>query len=149
MADLLSVSQKAAISSAFDDLHDTFKRPIKVFSKVIANHSNTNTNYNGIFGQNKTQNPSEPTTTSTTIYARVKNMDKSEVGKISGINTGTNISLPEGTIRIKVPDDDYATLKKAIKIEYGGLTYVLHSDPGKIGPFDINYYTLYFSRADT
>ena len=149
MADLLSSTEKAAISAGFDDLHDTFKRPVKVFSKVVTTFNNTSSNHNGLFGQNKISNPQEQSVTSSTIYARVKFMDKSEIGKISGINTGTNISLPEGTIRLKISDADYPLVKKSVKIEYGGLPYVLHSDAGKIGPFDINYYTLYFSRADT
>lgn len=149
MADLFSQTEKTAISLVFDDIHDSFKRPVKVFTKVVANHSNTSANFNGIFGQNKIQNPSEPTLTSETIQVRVKHMDKSEVGKISGINTGTNISLPEGAIRLKVPEQYYNLIKKSSKIEFAGLTYALHSDAGKIGPFDINYYTLYFSRADT
>lgn len=147
--DLLTSTEKTAISAVFDNLHDTFKRSVKVFTKTLASYTGISANHNALFGTNKTQNPTEPAATVTTILARVKFMDKSEVGKIPGLNTGSNLSLPEGTIRLKVSDDDYALLRKAVKIEYGGLSYVLHSDAGKIGPFDVNYYTLYFSRADT
>jgi hypothetical protein len=149
MADLLSSTEKAAISSALGHVADTFKRPVRVFSKTVSTFSNTSSNHNGLFGQNKTTNPQEQSVTSSIIHARVKFMDKSEIGKISGINTSTNISLPEGSIRLKISDEDYTLVKKSVKIEYGGLNYVLHSDAGKIGPFDINYYTLYFSRTDT
>lgn len=148
MTDLLSSSEKAAISSGFDDLHDTFKRAITVFTKVAPSSSITS-NSNYLFGKTSAQNPSEPSVTTSTIYARVFSRDKMDVGKIPGINSGSNIALPEGSIRLKISESDYALVKKSVKIEYNGLPFVLHSDAGKIGPFDINYYTLYFKRADT
>lgn len=146
--DLLSAAQKAAITAAFDDLHDTFKKTVYLFTKVVPQHTTISDNHNYLFNQTKPVVPSEPSYTKTSITARVKHMDRSEIAKIPGTQAQTNIQLPEGLIRLKVQDDDYAAIRKAAKIDFEGLTYTLFSDAGKIGPFKTNYYTLYFKRAD-
>lgn len=146
--DLLSAAEKAAISAAFDDLHDTFKKTIYLFTKVVAQHSTISDNHNYLFGQTKPVSVSEPSYTKTSILARVKHMDRSEIAKIPGAQAQTNIQLPEGLLRLKVQDEDYASVRKAAKIDFEGLTYTLFSDAGKIGPFTTNYYTLYFKRGD-
>ena len=146
--DLLSSSQRTEIKSVFDDLHDTFKKEIKVFTKKLASYSGPSNNQNYLFDKNSPRTIAEPEYTSTSIYARVKHMDRSEIAKIPGIQSQTNIQLPEGLLRLKIQSSDYQTLVKAAKIDYGGLTYSLFSDAGKIGPFEAEYYMLYYKRSD-
>ncbi len=146
--DLLSSSQKQEIKAVFDDLHDTFKKEIIVFTKSVGTYSGQTSGHNYLFDKNTPRVVAEPEYTSSTIYARVKHMDRSEIAKIPGIQAQTNIQLPEGLIRLKIKNEDYALLSKASKIAYSGLTYTLFSDAGKIGPFDAEYYTMYYKRGD-
>lgn len=148
MSDLLSSSEKLAISLAFDDLHDTFARDIRVFIKTLTTHSGVSSGSNSLWDRAKPVSPTEESVSVSTITARLKFMDKAELEKIPVNNTATNLSFPNGVIRLKVKDEDYNTVKKSVKIEYGGLPYKLYSDAGKIGPFNVNYFTLYFVRAD-
>jgi hypothetical protein len=146
MSDLLSSAEKTAISAAFDDLHDTFKRTITVFTKTIT--TDISNDYNGLWGKDDTPVVRENDVTSSTIEARLKFVDKAEYDKLPMEKSATNLAFPNGVIRLKIKDENYDLVRNSFKIEFGGLTYRLLSDAGKIGPFDINYYTLYFVRAD-
>ena len=52
MASLLTAAEKAALQSAFDDLHDTFARDIYIFKEAKNVVMSTNPNYNPIYNQN-------------------------------------------------------------------------------------------------
>jgi hypothetical protein len=146
--DLFSSSERDEVRSAFDDIHDSFKKAVIVFSKSVTSYSGQNSEHNYLFNRDKPVTVSEPSYSQETIYARVKFMDRHEIAKIPGLSSQTNINLPEGLLRIKILDSDYNKVRKAAKFAYEGVTYTLFSDPVKIGPFTHDYYACYLKRAD-
>jgi hypothetical protein len=56
--------------------------------------------------------------------------------------------MSEGSVRVKIDAAGYALFTKASKIEIDGEVFRIVSDPSKLGPFGVKYYTLYLRRAD-
>ena len=52
MGSLLTAAQKAALQSAFNDIHDTFSRNIYVYKEAKKVAITTNPNYNPIYDKN-------------------------------------------------------------------------------------------------
>lgn len=126
MANLISDQERAALSSMFNDIFDTFKRDIVVHKepKKIINQINTSRifgygDYNEIV--NYTYVP-----VSATFDAIIKYNEKQTTDFIEEINS----TISMGTCSIKVKRDcrDYISNGKTEKIEFDGKVFNVISD---------------------
>ena len=79
MGSLISDGDKTAIGNVFNDIHDTFARPVTVFQKKNEIFVATNSTYNALYGRLNNEQTSRPTVTQTTVMARIQyNQDQKE-----------------------------------------------------------------------
>jgi hypothetical protein len=71
-----------------------------------------------------------------------------EHNRLSGTSAQVNLSLPDGSVRLKIDNDGYLHIKSSSKLEIDNQLYELMSDSGKTGPFAPHYHVLYLRRKD-
>lgn len=149
MTDLISSGEKENIQDAFEDIHDTFKRPVYVYTNNEGTFVGIGFDDNSAFGDDDGRT-TRPNLTKSTIYARIKYLDKPYLATIQDQDIGAQLKVefPEGTIRLKVARADYETLRKATRLEVDGQAYTLRSEPAKRGPFKNNFFTIYLQRSN-
>lgn len=146
MPSFLTDSQKSAMQSVFQDLHDTFARPIYYFKEAKKVVLSTTPTFNSIYQQ---QSAPQKTVTkvvqSGSFNARIQyDTDKSE-GSLNDdkIDSQLKIRMPDGYVRIKVDEQGYSHLKNTKRLEFDGRRFSVESDVRPHGLFTPNYYTFY------
>ena len=148
MGSLISDTDKTAIGNVFNDMHDTFARPVTVFQKKNDIFVATNSTYNALYGRLNNQQTTRSTVTQTTVQARIKyNQDQKEID-LPGTRAQVNVPMGEGVVRVKIDPAGYDLFKKASNIEIDGQALRIVTDAGRIGPFSVHFYTLYLRPAD-
>lgn len=148
MGSLISDSDKANIGNVFNDIHDTFARPVTVFQKKNEIFVATNSTYNALYGRLTDQQTTRQTVTQTTVQARILyRQDQKEID-LPGTRAQVNVPLGEGVVRVKIDAAGYELFKKATNIEIDGQALRIVTDAGRIGPFSVHFYTLYLRPAD-
>ncbi len=148
MGSLISDSDKTDIGNVFNDIHDTFARPVTVFQKKNEIFVATNSTYNALYGRLTNQQTKRQTVTQTVVQARIKyNQDQKEID-LPGSRAQGNVPLVEGLVRVKIDKAGYDLLKKASNIEVDGQALRIVTDAGRIGPFEVHFYTIYLRPAD-
>ncbi len=147
MTSLISSALKSTIESVFDDLHDTFARDIYVYQQQNRVIISTNQNYNFLYGNagSSAQSVTDAPVTQT-ISARIKYINADE--DFSVMDGTSRVSLPAGSVRIKIPTASYSFLKDAKRIEFDGKIYILKSFGNPIGMFSVNYYSFFLIPLD-
>jgi hypothetical protein len=139
MSGFLTENQKNNIKNIIDRIHDTFARQITVYKfgqKVAIATSNE---YNALYKTNATSNRQQLTQISKVINARIK-YEKFDQTNFYQENSQEKIVIPEGTVYIKVNEEDYDYIKDAKTVELDGKTFAIKS-PGKPeGMFGPQYY---------
>ena len=148
MGSLLSDSEKINIANVFDDMHDTFARPVQVFEKKNELFVATNSTYNALYSRLKDSTTKRTIVNQTTVMARIRYEQNQREIDIPGSRAQVNVPLGEGVVRVKIEAAGYELFKKATKIEIDGEAFRIVSDASKVGPFVIKFYTLYLRRAD-
>ena len=146
MASLLTTAQKAALQSAFDDIHDTFARDIYIYKEAKKISISTNPNYNPIYDKNSSLSQSVTRQVQKqTFKARIMyDTDRAEPYLASPeIDSQLKIRVPDGTVRIKLAKDGYEYIKGAKRIELDGRKFSIESDVRPHGLFDPTYCTFF------
>lgn len=148
---LISQSERADYSSAFDDLHTTFGREIT----IIYDKTNAQVNQANNFNYFSDVKPSNITTEpkSYTILARIKWFDKPE-GSNSLLfsapgqegQVGPRLRQEYGDVRIKVRNEDAAPIKECDRAIIDGIDCAPLTNSRFHGIVDLQFTTFYFIR---
>lgn len=146
---LVPDEMRGKIRAALEDVHETFSRDIVIFKrKTEAFVSSNSSTYNALYARLKNEQKTLGKVTQTTVKARIDYVDRQEKSTISGVNAQVNLSLPDGSVRLKVDASGHSLLKKSTRVEIDNQLYELISDSSKTGPFSVQYYIMYFKRKD-
>jgi len=143
---LITSSEKSAMESVMDDVHETFARQITAYkdsSKVVLI---TNPNFNPLYdtGGGNTESIIN-TSISKTFKVRIQyqnDIDK-QYWDEAGVDTQFKIERVKGRVRLKLYAEDYAWLKDAKRFDVDGKRYVLDSVFKPHGLFNNNFYTIF------
>jgi len=148
MADLLTQADKNAIADAFDNMHDTFARPITIYERKNEVFIATNSTYNALYQRIKNAPNTKSKVTTTRLKARILYAQKQIEQELSSVSSQLDIPVSKGLVRIKIPKAGYSIIEKSTNIELDGFPFKIISTPAPIGPFEPKYYTLYMERSD-
>ena len=148
MGSLIPDSDKNAIGNVFDDIHDTFARDIIVFQRQNEIFVATNGTYNALYSRIKNEQSTRTKVTRSVIKARILYQQEQKEMDLPGTKSQVNVQMGEGSVRVKIDEAGYALFTKASKIEIDGEVFRIVSDPSKVGPFKVKFYTLYLRRSD-
>lgn len=146
MPSFLSDSQKSAMQSVFQDLHDTFARPIYYYKEAKKVVLSTQPSFNSIYQQQSVPQTSvKKITQSGSFNARIQyDTDRSETSlNDDEINSQLKIRMPDGYVRIKVDEEGYGHLRDTKRLEFDGRRFSVESDVRPHGLFTPNYYTFF------
>ncbi len=144
MASIFNDSEKSAIESILDDVHDTFKKNIFVYVEEVSTVNFSDTQFNPIYGRsfNQAKTVEDKKLTKHTVEARVFYDKQKDNEIIEDIGAGSS----ENIIRIKVNYEAKELIKNASVIEVDDDTYSTMSDAEAIGPFNNPYWKIYLKR---
>tara|TARA_A100000164_G_C21591495_1_gene623128 strand:+ start:209 stop:661 length:453 start_codon:yes stop_codon:yes gene_type:complete len=146
---LVGDEMRQSIRDAIDDVHETFAREIKIFKRKSETFIATTTStYNALYNRLKSQQRTLGKFTEISAKARIDYITTTEHNRISGTSAQINLSLPDGSVRLKIDSEGYLHIKSASKLEVDDQLYELMSDSGKTGPFEPHYHVLYLRRKD-
>jgi len=146
---LIDANMRSQIEAALDDVHETFAQEIKIFQRKTETFVSTSTStYNALYNRLKNEQKTLGKVTEITAKARIEYVNTTEDSRLSGTSAQTNLTLPDGSVRLKIDETGYAQIKRASKVEIDGKLYELVSDSGFTGPFVTKYHVLYFKRKD-
>jgi flagellar assembly factor FliW len=142
---ILSADQKAALNSAFDDIHQTFARDIFVFKEASHTVISTDANYNPYYNTAGQTTSVINTPVSGQFKARIQYNDDFKKEYWSELKSESQIKLAvvKGTVRLKIDLDAYTFIKDSKRFDIDGGRFVLDSTFRGHGLFDVKYYTLY------
>jgi|TARA_B110000305_G_scaffold241261_1_gene314634 hypothetical protein len=148
MGSLIPDSDKNAIGNVFDDIHDTFSRDIVVFQRENEIFVATNGTYNALYSRIKNEQSTRSKVTRSIIKARILYQQEQKEMDLPGTRSQVNVQMGEGSVRVKIDEAGYVLFTKASKIEIDGEIFRIVSDPSKVGPFKVKFYTIYLRRSD-
>jgi len=147
---LISESQKTAIKSIIDDIHETFARNITVYEEGKKILIAASSEYNGIYGKtNGGVNSTTTTSVSHTVKARIKYIDAKGASLADGnINSQLDIEVIDGSVRITVDASGFNILKEAKRCEFEGGKYKIATKGNPTGIFGPQYYHFYLEPIE-
>ena len=123
---LVPDEMRGKIRAALEDVHETFSRDIVIFKrKTEAFVSSNSSTYNALYARLKNEQKTLGKVTQTTVKARIDYVDRQEKSTISGVNAQVNLSLPDGSVRLKVDASGHSLLKKSTRVEIDNQLYEL------------------------
>jgi hypothetical protein len=146
MPSFLTDSEKSAMQSVFQDLHDTFARPIYYYKEAKKVVLSTNPKFNSIYQQNIAPKKTvQRIVQSGSFNARIQyDTDRSEATfEDPSVDSQLKIKMPDGYVRIKVDSDGHEILKSAKRLEFDERRFSVESDVRPHGLFTPNYYTYF------
>ena len=144
MPNLIPDAMRTEIRSALSDVHETMMREITVFFTKTTTYVATQSTYHALYARLKDQKRGLETVTEQTINARVHYI--SDQNREMLLDSDLNLSLPNGSVRLKVDADGHDALLRTSRVEIDGEPFELESEGGKTGPFEVQYYVMYFKR---
>ena len=148
MGSLIPDSEKNEIGKVFGDIHDTFARDIVVFKRENELFVATNATYNALYSRIKNAPTTRTKVTQSTVKARILYQQDQKEMDLPGTRAQVNVQMGEGVVRVKIEEEGYKLFTQASKIEIDGEVFRIVSDPSKVGPFSVKFYTVYLRRAD-
>lgn len=151
--DFLTPQQKTELESAFNDLHDTFGRPLIMFKKaqevVIVN----NPNHNYIWETSPTNSVVQEVIVSGVFNARIlygkhQDLDQFVSPNRQETEDQLGIQLPQGTVRLKLDPTGTAFMQDATRARLDGDIFEIVTDKRPHGLFDPKWYTFYLKRIN-
>ena len=128
-ASLISTSERAALNSVIDDIHETFARNITVYKEASKVVIITDPNFNPLYDSGEGTTSYVNTPVYKTFKARIQYED--DIGKRywSDANMQSQIKVDAivGTVRLKISAEDYDYIKDAKRFDVDGKRYVLNS----------------------
>lgn len=145
---LLSAAYKTTLNNVFNDIHQTFGRPITIYQSAQEVVLVTNADNNFLYQQAPTNSITSTVIQSGVYLARILYGKRQTTNQFSSPgNMQNQIELSEGQVRIKMDPTGSAFLAKAERIQFDGVTYKLDSDPRYHGLFDPNFRTTYLKKV--
>lgn len=134
----LSDALKTAVNTAYANMHESFLRSVSVFKigkKILLSSSPT---YNAYYKQNASS--TELTEVSQTFSARIRyvKMEEeffTESDGSSNTSIQSKVTLPAGSVKLKVDSTGYDYIKDAKRIEFDGKRFAVKHNPRPIGWF--------------
>lgn len=152
--DFFSPSQKAALSSQFDNLHQTFGREIFVFKESEVTRIITDENkFMAMYGNdqpsvNVTYTPVSGSFLARIFYLKEQDLEKFvNDGRTVGDSTQPRVDLSLGVARIRVSKDGELFLKDSERVILDDNNFEKFKDGRPHGLFNPNYYDFYFRRV--
>jgi hypothetical protein len=150
MGSLISDSDKERFQSVFDDMHDTFARPIKFIQDAKRVILSTDPHYNYLYHNVKGQVSSiKYNIIEKTFNARILYIGR-QTEDIFDKDTSAQIKVDKhvGEVRIKVDKTGYQYLKDTKRCEFDGRKFSVISDEMPHGLFTPYFYTFYLKPVD-
>ncbi len=134
----LSDSLKDVVNAAYANMHESFLRTVSCFKigkKIVLSSSPT---YNAYYKQNASS--TELTEVSQVFSARIRyvKMEEelfTESDGSSATSIQSRITLPAGSVKLKVDSTGYDYIKDAKRIEFDGKRFAVKHNPRPIGFF--------------
>ncbi len=154
MPSLISDSDKAAMELVMNDIFDTFKRLITVYSSPEKVYISTDPNFSrfGQFGQNNEMQSQEINEQNVQqIYAIIqynKNPAFEQFNKDKTAGTYEQIKIRDNAtkIRVRVCRDGYEILRGVKLLQVDGRDYQIDSPPRVHGLFDATRWDFFFKE---
>ena len=153
MSDLLSSSDKLELGNVFNDLHDTFARPITIFRQneqiVIAN--SLDNNY--IWDQAPNNTTTQTVIVSGVFNARILYADDQKLDQFKSISRNGSedqilSSLEAGDVRIKLDPTGHAFISNAKRAVFDGFTFDIKTSPRPHGLFTPQFFTYILKKVN-
>lgn len=146
MPNLIPDSEKQALQQAFNDIHDTFSRPVYYIKEAKTVVLQTSPTFNSIYSQGSSLKQSvKKTINSGQFNARIT-YDTDKANSYLNdpeIDSQLKLRLPDGYVRIKVDSSGYNIIKKTKRVLFDQRTFSIESDVRPHGLFSPNYYTFF------
>jgi len=155
MASLLSDTEKAYLESQMQDVFDTFKRPLVVYSTPEKVYVSTDPNFSrfGQFGQNNEMEQVDinqqqaQTMYACILYGKNPSFEQFNKDKTGGTYEQIKVSDSNMRVRIKVDIVGYNILKDAKLLELDGRQFVPDSPSRVHGLFGATRWSFYFKES--
>ena len=148
MTDYLTAAERADYQSVFQNMHETFAREISIYKTKQGVFVATNNAYNALYGRLNNSSRSIKEVEKYTTTARIKYIGTQPEELVNAFGSQVNVRFPEGTVRLKLDATGYELIKSAPRVEIDGELFKIVSDPSKIGPFGVLFYSIYLQRND-
>ena len=148
MTDYLTAAQRAEYQDVFKNMHETFAREITIYKTKTEVFIATNSTYNALYSRLKNSSRKIKEVKTYTTTARIKYIGTQPEELVNEFGAQVNVRFPEGTVRLKLDKTGYDLIKTSGRIEIDGELFKIVSDPSKVGPFGVLFYTLYLQRND-
>lgn len=147
MPSFFTDAQKTALQDVMTDVHDTFKRTLKVFKEGKDVILSTNVNYSHIYKQplGNVQKQTVERDIQARIYYFPRKIGNESVGVTS--EDSLKVQQPTEEVRLKMAIDDYEFVKDAERFILDGAVYAKASAIIPNGLFGSGFYTIYLRRT--
>ncbi len=142
---LISTSERAALNSVMDDIHETFAREITVYKEASKVVIITDPNFNPLYdtGEQTTSYVNTPVYKTFKVRIQYEDDIAKRYWSDAGMQSQIKLEAIVGTVRLKILSSDYDYIKDAKRFDVDGKRYVLNSSFRPHGLFDNKYYTMY------
>jgi|TARA_S200002703_G_scaffold158998_1_gene170927 hypothetical protein len=142
---LISTSERAALNSVMDDIHETFAREITVYKEASKVVIITDPNFNPLYdtGEKTTSYVNTPVYKTFKVRIQYEDDIAKRYWSDAGMQSQIKLEAIVGTVRLKILSSDYDYIKDAKRFDVDGKRYVLNSSFRPHGLFDNKYYTIY------
>lgn len=151
--DLFSASEKLSLSNTFNDLHDTFSRPIFMYKKANEVVIYNNPEHNFLWNDAPSNSTTETTVESGSFPARIL-YGRDQKRENFGANTNNNAegqnqsTLEMGMVRIKLDPTGAAFLGDAERVKFDNEIFEVITSARPHGLFTTQFYTYYLKKLN-
>lgn len=145
---ILSAAEKADVEGMFGQLHDTFARPIVYYKTPQEVVVSTSSSHNSFFQDAASNAEVTLVQQSGSMTARILYGQKNALESLimpGGVSN--NMILGVGECRIKLPASGAAVFEDAKRVTVDGVVYEIDTDQRVIGPFNLDWFSLYLKRV--
>lgn len=153
MADLFSSSEKIELSNPFNDIHDTFSRPIYIYKVADQVVIYNNPNHNFIWDAAPENSETQTTVVSGQFDARIKYGTEQKKDNFSS-ETRNNAEeqntseLELGMVRIKLDPSGAEFLIGAKRIKFDDEIFEIKTSKRPHGLFTTQFYTFFLKKIN-
>jgi len=140
---LIPNSEQLLYDNVFNDIHDTFSRPILIYKTPERIIISTNTSYNFIYNDAQEGIEVQYVPVSGIIDARIKWLDPSDLKGQKDIKEEVHGNI----VRLKIKKEDMDWFNEWKRIEIDGRTVQFFGTSQPHGLFDPNFYTIYLEES--
>ena len=148
MSSLFTQSEKTLFSDYFNDIHDTFKRPVYMFKQRDELVIENNPNHSYIWDNAPQNTQTQSVINSGTFYARILYSTKQDKDFISLKEGQVGGEVFGGDVRMKLDPTGAAFVGDFLKIRLDGALFEVLTEPRQHGLFDPKWTTLYLKRMN-